>query len=216
MPGDLAGLHLSYFAMMGAMLSPFSSSLRWCSAVALLFACSTTVDGGQGAEPDASIAQAFPDGAPVQDVADAAPVAQPCTDGDTQVTGPDGETCYMLFNTLTSWQAAQAACLGAGATLVIIDSDAEQNVVGGLSASFPVGAPDLWIGASDEALENSFVWVDGTAMVFDNWRDGEPNNNGTGGAPENCTVIEGDTVDHEWDDRSCIAPAPYICERPAP
>jgi len=175
--------------------------------------CSTTVSGGQPEAADAGFV-GFPDSAQQQIIADAAPQALPCIEGDSQVSDPADETCYVLFNTIRTWQAAQADCLAIGATLVIVDSDAEQAIVGGLSANVPVGTPDIWLGATDELVENSFVWVDGQPMVFQKWRAGEPNNNGPGDDPENCAVIEGDTALHEWDDRSCVVAAPYICERP--
>lgn len=194
------------------MTSPVPSVLLLCGALAA--GCSSTVAGDQTLAPDAGF-QGFPDAEPQADAgpADAGAEAQPCVEGLAQATDPATGTCYLLFGTLSTWDAAQAACLGVGATLVIVDDAAEQSIVAGLSASFPVDAPDLWLGATDAALENSFVWIDGSPMVFDSWRDGEPNNNGPGELPENCVVIEGDTALHEWDDRSCETPAPYICER---
>ena len=183
--------------------------------MALLAACSTTVAGGQGGAPDAG-GTSFADGAPQQVAFDAAPQVRPCVEGNAQATNPADDTCYMLFNTASTWQAAQAACLAVGANLAIVQDEAEQTLVGGLSGNFPAGAPNLWLGATDEAQEASFVWVDGTPVIFQKWRSGEPNNGGQGGTPEDCSVIEGDTAAHEWDDRPCTVPVPYICERSAP
>jgi len=197
--------------MMWVMFSPRYQRLGVCSALAILAACSTTV-AGQQVLPADSGATSFPDGAPQQSLIDAAPQVRPCTEGDAQAIGPDDQECYLLFNTPTTWQAAQAACLAVGATLAVVTDQAEQGVVAGLSSKFPAGAPDLWLGATDEVVENSFVWVDGTPVVFQSWRTGEPNN-GNGGGAENCSVIEGDTAEHGWDDRPCTAAAPYICER---
>ncbi len=209
---DFAGHHLTGFAMMKEMRFPLSFTSSCLVALLVSVGCSTTLSGGQPDTVDAGFS-GFPDAAPQQIVADAAPQVLPCVEGDTQVSDPDDQTCYMLFNSIRTWQAAQADCLAVGANLVIIDSDAEQRIVGGLSANFPPDGPDIWLGATDELVENSFVWVDGQPMVFQTWRDGEPNNNGPGDDPENCAVIEGDTAAHEWDDRSCIVAAPYICER---
>ncbi|MCP4445309.1 MAG: C-type lectin domain-containing protein [Myxococcales bacterium] len=189
------------------------SSLSTIGAAALLAACSTTVSGNQQATPPDAAVSVFPDAAQQQAAFDAAPAASPCIEGESQATNPADDTCYMLFETALTWQAAQAACLTVGATLAIVDSEAEQTIVAGLSASFPLAGPDLWLGATDVLVETNFVWVDGTPMVFEKWRVDEPNNDGPGDAPENCLVIEGDTVLQEWDDRSCITPSPYICKR---
>lgn len=197
---------------MGQMPIP-GTSVRGGLLVGLLAcaACSTTVSGGQPDVADAAFV-GFPDAQP-SPTFDAAPQVEPCVEGDAQVSDPATETCYMLFTSLRTWQAAQADCLSLGATLAVVDTDAEQVIVGGLSANALATAPDLWLGATDALVENSFVWVDGQPMVFQKWRDGEPNDNGANGASENCVVIEGDTAAHEWDDRTCSVVSPYICER---
>ncbi len=180
-------------------------------ALVVLTGCSTTVAGGQGDVPDARPPLRF-DAAPVTS-ADAAPTALPCIEGDAQAVDPGAGTCYMLFSEIKTWQAAQADCLALSGTLAIVADANAQALVATLSEQHPVEGPDLWLGATDEALEGTFAWVDGTAFAFTQWRDGEPNNNGPGEDPENCLVIEGDTILHEWDDRSCIVAAPFICQR---
>ena len=180
----------------------------------LVMGCSQTISGNGDSAPDASVSNQFPDAAPLPDAApaDAAPQAQPCVEGDSNSEDTATGTCYMLFNATLDRSAALAACLGVGASLVAIESDAEQAIVGVLSGNFPNGQPDLWIGATDVAQENVYLWADGSPVVFENFRDGEPNN-GNGNGPENCLVIEGDTGTKTWDDRPCGTPFPYICER---
>jgi hypothetical protein len=179
---------------------------------ALSLGCSTTIQGGQGGDEADAEPLELPDGAPTL-LSDAAPQAVPCVEGDQRVENPDDGTCYMLFNGLLNRQDAQAQCIGVGANLVAIETLAEQTIVGNLAAGFPAGQPDLWLGASDVVTENSFLWADGSPVVFDNWRDGEPNDNGPGDAGEDCSVIEGDNPAKEWDDRTCLATFPSICER---
>lgn len=182
-------------------------------------ACSQTISG-QEAEvqgPDASIEEVSPPDAAVEEIEpDAAPPPQaaPCVEGDARVSGPD-ETCYMFFATPLDWPSSQAACVALGATLItVLDAD-EQVFAGQLALNADAASPDVWMGASDEQLENSFVWVDGTTMIFDVWRAGEPNNAGPNG-PENCAIIEGDNPALEWDDRDCTTLFPYLCERAPP
>jgi hypothetical protein len=173
--------------------------------------CSTTVQGGQSGAPDAA-ALNFPDGAPTLRT-DAQPQILPCVEGDRQVSNPDDGTCYIAFDGLLSWQAAQVQCIGLGATLAIIESDAELTIVGTLAAGYLAGQPDSWLGATDAETEGTFAWVDSKPVVFENWRDGEPNNNGPNGTDEDCAIIEGDNPALEWDDRTCTRTAPSICER---
>lgn len=183
------------------------------SAVALFAACSSTVAGGQASTPDAAGQRS--DGAPALASIDAAPVELPCIMGDAQLVDPADGTCYMLFSEAKTWQVAQGDCLALSGTLAVLSQPEKQAVVQTLSENHPLDGPDLWLGATDVVVEGTFVWLDGEPMVYENWREGEPNDNGPGDAPENCVVIEGDTDLHEWDDRSCVVPSPYICERRA-
>ncbi len=174
-----------------------------------LQACTTTVAGervGPDATPDFA---GFPDAGPQFDATPTIQIA-PCVEGDSQQTDPADNTCYMLFNTSATRSAAQAACLALGATLVNITSEAQQTIVAQLATNFPPGKPDMWIGATDETTEGTFLWADGSAITYSHWRAGEPNN-GAGG--EDCTVIEGDNAAKEWDDRGCGAAFPYLCAR---
>jgi hypothetical protein len=164
--------------------------------------------------PDAGagVVNEFPDAAPVV-LADATPVAPPCVEGDKQVSNPVDDTCYMLLNTPTTWTGAQAACLALGANLVSIETAEEQTLVATLAAQYPLGAPDVWLSASDALLEGTFVWVNLTPVTYSHWRSGEPNDNGANGTGEDCTTIEGDNPAFEWDDRNCASLYPAICER---
>ena len=182
-------------------------------AVCCFTGCSTTIEGRPQSGSDAASLNGFADGAQTSSAADAQVQSQPCVDGDRQASNAADGTCYMVFNGPLTWQAAQAQCISLGANLAIIESEAEQDMVSALAAGFVPGQPDLWLGASDLQSENSFVWVDSKPLVFSRWRSGEPNNQGANGTDEDCTVIEGDTLAREWDDRSCSSSCPSICER---
>jgi hypothetical protein len=191
-------------------------ALAWGFSLQLILACSSTI-GGDAIEvqPDAGAAVEQPDAQP-EDVAptpDAAPPqVAPCVEGDTQSSDDDGN-CFLLFNTPETWDSAKASCEAIGATLVVIDTVAKQELMAVLSQSFPAGEPDLWIGATDVVEETKYVWVNGEDMVLANWRTGMPNNNGGNGTPENCAVLEADTATRGWDDRPCALDFPYLCER---
>ncbi len=201
--------------MMVAMQLPTSHLARALVCASLGAAgCSSTIAGQdfQASEADAGVRDvAAPDAGGGLPVPDAAPQVAPCVEGDVQLSAPD-QSCYMYFSTQLTSTQAQAACLGLGATLAIVLDADTQAIVAGLAGNATAANPDVWLGASDELVENSFVWVDGTPMIFNQWRLGEPNN-GNGGTIENCTIIEGDNPAREWDDRPCANVHPYICLR---
>jgi hypothetical protein len=144
--------------------------------------------------------------------ADARPV---CAEGNDRVEDPDTGTCYSYFSAALSWADAQAACADLGGHLLVVTDLAENELASRIA---PSESPlqDIWIGATDEAREDDFAWVDGEPFAFEHWRDGEPNDGGDSG--EDCAIFEGDNnIAGEgclWDDRDCGDPRPYLCERP--
>ena len=63
-----------------------------------------------------------------------------------------------------------------------------------------IGTDDhIWIGATDEATEGTWVWITGEPWSHTNWAMGEPN----GGSEENC--LEYTDGEAAWNDESCIS-----------
>jgi len=155
-----------------------------------------------------------PDAAPAVDATDAPIDALSCTGGDARVTDPMTGACYLFFASPMTRPAARTVCQGLGPTtrLASIQSEAESTLVAGL-----IGMNEAFLGGTDEVLEGSFVWDDGTAVVLTNWNTGEPNN-ALGMFEEDCVVMIG-ALGGKWDDRPC-APPPvdtgaygFVCER---
>lgn len=192
-------------------------SLKIAAAMSVLWlsACSQTVVGDAMVLPaDAGQTSIDASNTTVDAAVDAGGAdATPCVDGDVRASDPQSGTCYMLFQTPQSWTSARDLCAALGGTLATVESQAEQDIVGPLSANYGAAPPDLWLGATDVAVETQWTWVNGVVATFTKWRDGEPNNNGGEGVPENCMVIEGDNPAKEWDDRKCDDAFAYICER---
>ncbi|MFM7262008.1 MAG: C-type lectin domain-containing protein, partial [bacterium] len=93
------------------------------------------------------------------------------------VTDPATGVRYVA-TTATTWTAAEALGISLGGHLVSINDAAEQEFVwqnfrtlGGLDRR-------IWIGFSDQNVEGSFVWSDGSVAKYTNWNAGEPNNSG--------------------------------------
>lgn len=163
---------------------------------------------------DETSAPATPSDAPIDGrIVDAPSIdARVCAGGDARVTDPATGNCYMLFSAPATRDTARATCQSLGAGLASVQSADENQVIANLT-----GAADAFLGGNDEAVENMFVWDDGSAVALTSWNTGEPNN-AQGQFQEDCMVMLG-TVPGKWDDKPC-APGPvgtgmyaYVCER---
>jgi hypothetical protein len=146
-----------------------------------------------------------PDAGNAAEVADAAsdggaPVPTPCPQG---ALGPDA-TCFYLADSLAAWSDAGQACLDAGRLLVQIDSAEEDAFIATLSPW------SVWIGASDTVVDGTFVWTDGSPILFSNWGLAQPD---AYAGPDCVEKREGDEL---WYDQPCDIPKRYVCESPAP
>ncbi len=165
------------------------------------------IAGEANLEPDPNTIDEDPK-SPVEE--DPEPVLLPCTEGDVRLQAADGQ-CYALVQNKVTWQGARDACVALGSALARIDSAAEQAFVDPLIGQGANGGSDeIWMGANDLVTEGTFLWVDGAALTYTDWRAGQP----SGGATEDCVVWDLDDS-NRWDDRPCGSPTGYICERPA-
>lgn len=140
--------------------------------------------------------------------------AQACVGGDARVVDQATGHCYVFFATAMTRDAARTACRGLSSTtrLATIQSAAENVVIATL-----IGQNHSLVGGSDETVEGTFVWEDGSPVVLTNWNTGEPND--AGGA-EDCMEVVG-ALNGVWNDVPC-APTPanptigtytFVCER---
>jgi hypothetical protein len=166
----------------------------------------TDGDNKQSLVPDSGLTiDAAIDGPPPVD-------ARPCTGGDSHVQDPGG-TCFLLLAGPKERAAAEADCIALGGHLATIRNASENATVAGLVAS----TASAFLGANDLATEGAFLWPDGSAVTYTNWRMGEPNNGGAGATyQEDCAVIQG-LLAGVWDDRPCAPPPAgtgsyaYVC-----
>ena len=84
---------------------------------------------------------------------------------------------YKLFDIDMTWKDAKAYCEGLGGHLAIINSSGKQKFVESLIKNS--NRQIFWLGATDEATEGIWKWIDGSNIVYSNWSPGEPNNSGS-------------------------------------
>ncbi|XP_059894661.1 C-type lectin domain family 4 member C-like [Gadus macrocephalus] len=115
-----------------------------------------------------------------------------------------GHKCYLLSKVLGSWNKSRKNCVSHGADLVVVDSKEEMDFISSRYNG------NNWLGATDEASERLWRWVDGTVLSVDNpsWSTGKPD----GGKEKNCLRRIGEETNFKWTDESCEATNLGICE----
>lgn len=107
--------------------------------------------------------------------------------------GEYGDSKYYQTNaTNLTWTQAQTLAENSGGYLAVVGS-ADENEFIRANAGFS----SVWIGLNDEASEGNFVWVNGDAVNYTNWRSGEPNN--SGGNEDYTRLLQ---ATGEWTDRA--------------
>jgi hypothetical protein len=94
----------------------------------------------------------------------------PTATPDDMVLNPANQHLYLFIENATTWYLARNTCASLGGHLVTIESASENFFVYQLAGNF------IWLGATDEIQEGTWVWVTGEAWDFINWGIGEPNN----------------------------------------
>ncbi|XP_045898361.1 lactose-binding lectin l-2-like [Micropterus dolomieu] len=135
---------------------------------------------------------------------------------DHQVRVQPGNSVWQSFNgryykyvaTQMTWADAELNCVSEGANLVSIHSLEEEDFVKSLTKNVDheVKARS-WIGLSDVHKEGSWMWSDGSAVDFDIWSPGQPDN---ARGNEHCVHINY-VNDLKWNDIPCSMTRTSIC-----
>ena len=97
------------------------------------------------------------------------------------IWGSNGHEYDIITAEGITWTSARATALamGTGWDLATITSAAENAfAISSLLPTSPASRSHFWLGATDAAVEGTFVWVTGEAFTYTNWWGGEPNNVG--------------------------------------
>jgi hypothetical protein len=96
---------------------------------------------------------------------------------------------------------ARQLCEDADQTLVQIGTAEEDGFVASLSSD------NLWLGASDLQTDGSFVWSDGSPIVFSNWGAAQPD-----AFPGPDCIEKRQEPGEPWYDQPCDNLRLYVCE----
>uniref|UniRef100_A0A3B4UN77 C-type lectin domain-containing protein n=1 Tax=Seriola dumerili TaxID=41447 RepID=A0A3B4UN77_SERDU len=119
--------------------------------------------------------------------------------------------CYFLSCNTGSWEKGREDCRAKEADLVIIDSLEEQTFLSNLVKEETLA----WIGLTDEAMEGTWIWIDGTPLSLQYWRNTQPDNGGGDQSlgEEDCgQIILGTNDLKNWNDLPCKTDVKWICE----
>ncbi|MDR1834915.1 MAG: C-type lectin domain-containing protein [Fusobacteriaceae bacterium] len=89
-----------------------------------------------------------------------------------------GNHQYQVIFKRMNWDDAKAHCESLGGHLATITSAEEQEyIINLLPQDLREG---YWIGLHDRNVEGRWEWVTGEPLLYTNWNDGEPNDDGNG------------------------------------
>merc|ERR1712156_447184 len=115
---------------------------------------------------------------------------------------------YRFIHTPKNWTDAQKFCESLGGNLFVPKNEADNDDV----AAFASEQTAVWIGATDQQSEGTWVDPTGAALTFTHWYTHASQPDGAG----DCAIMDTRTEFHEilgaWWDDDCSHERPSICE----
>lgn len=121
-------------------------------------------------------------------------------------TEPVGGADFLLCHRPERIGLSRATCDSYGGKVASIRNQAEQDAV--FAAAMDREPTRWWIGLIDFRSEGDYVWLDEAPLEYENYGEGEPNNNG---GYEDCTCM---SRGGQWNDIYCGTYLPTVCRLP--
>jgi serine/threonine protein kinase len=121
-----------------------------------------------------------------------------------------GDRRFKLFREGISWHAAKQRCEEMGGRLAEVRSRFENKFLYELAKGG--GLTGVWLGATDEKKEGTWVWSDDSGLAFNNFGNGEPDN---WGRQEHYLMMDLTNASATWRDMSGLpnnAKFGFVCE----
>ncbi|XP_070774848.1 macrophage mannose receptor 1-like [Enoplosus armatus] len=120
--------------------------------------------------------------------------------------------CYLFVTEKAEWPNASANCVRHGGTLASIEDPSEQDFIQSNVKAFQDSQSSFWIGLY-RTHKGMWLWLDKTAMDYNNWIVGQPNHNSYG----SIRTTDGRwTTADRWYDRGYICKTPKVSQQAPP
>ncbi|KAK0409352.1 hypothetical protein QR680_004488 [Steinernema hermaphroditum] len=132
------------------------------------------------------------------------PIERVCPPG--VVTSADRSKCFFIVPVPLSFEDAQKTCANLNLRLASIETEADNDhlseTVFDRFRDLKMQNGDFWLGGT--LLSSSWKWMDGSALTFSNWADGQPSGSG------NCLYVN--STSGLWFAGNCGEKSSYVCE----
>ena len=117
-----------------------------------------------------------------------------------------GGSCHKLLTGYSSYNSAQQKCNALNAALPTIENPSKAYYLEQNSKN-----SKTWIGLTDVASENTWIWESGSTSTYRKWMMNKPD----GGSSEDCAVVDGSGNANTtgWDDVRCNSCHQTQCEK---
>ena len=112
-----------------------------------------------------------------------------------------------------TWHEAIADTEARGGRLAVLNTQTKIDAANDYLMSLNTFSGDLWIGLTDEVIEDEWKWIDGSVLSTHNWNGGEPNNGyGTGEDYAYMYYSYRDSRSLRWNDEPASRRKSYLFE----
>ena len=107
----------------------------------------------------------------------------------------NGHSYYIYSNVCDTWEEAKMYCESLGGYLAVINDESENKAVFNIMKES--GYDNAYFGYTDSKNEGNWKWINNVDSNYENWSDGEPNNEG---GDENYAMFYYKSPEYQWND----------------